>query len=113
MPASAVDDLVIFKDVAQDSVEERNGRRYFSAGVNNTVNIEKIVSIVGKLVPSVSNSPKSSKLVTVVVTNRKLTSREWESYDSHSLTVEVTYLKAAMGIATLKTEDTVGSFPGN
>ena len=105
--------MVIFKDVNYESIEERNGRRYFSAGVNNTVSIEKIVSIVGKRVPSVTSSPKSSKLLTVVVTNRQLTSSEWKSYDSQALALEGTYLKATKGIATLKTGDIAKSFPGN
>jgi len=33
VPTGAVDDLVIFKNVDYDSIEGRNGRRYFSAGV--------------------------------------------------------------------------------
>jgi Asp/Glu/hydantoin racemase len=76
------------------------------------VSIEKIASIIGKRVPSVTSSPKSSKLLTVVVTNRKLTGSKWKSHDFQALAVEATYLKATKGIATLKTGDIAKSFPG-
>jgi hypothetical protein len=49
----------------------------------------------------------------VVESNLKLTSSKRKSYDSHARTVDVAYLKAARGIATLKTEDIAKSFPGN
>ena len=76
MTASAVDDLAIFNDVDCDSVEERNDRVNFSARTKNIVSIEKSISTVGQRVTSVTSSPKSSKLLTVVVTNRKLTGSE-------------------------------------
>jgi hypothetical protein len=77
------------------------------------VSIEKIVSIVGTRVPWVTSSPKGFKLLTAVVTNRKLTGSEWKSHDSQALALEATYLKATRGIATLKTGDIAKSFPTN
>ena len=69
--------------------------------------------VFGKLVPSVTCSPKSSKLPTVVVANLKLTSSEWTSYDSQALALEATYFKETRAIATLKTGDIAKSSPGN
>ena len=63
------------------------------------------MAVFGKLVPSVTCFPKSSKLLTVVVANLKLTNREWGPYGLKAQALEATYSKGTKGIATVKTRD--------
>ena len=59
---------------------------------------------------SVLSSPKGSRLLTVVVTDRELTISEWRPYSRPPLALEAKYLNATNVIATHKTGDVAKVF---
>ena len=101
--ASEIEDLVLFKNVDYDSIKERNGRLYFSAGEKVTLTIEDIIAAVGPRSPMYLSAPNKSKLLTLVVTDRPLTSAEWAKYDRQSKNLEQLYSTGTKGLAQLTT----------